>query len=54
MSEYHKHVCGLLYKPYQKAVKQITGEYFTENKPMLTEREMEIAKLAADGFSTWK
>lgn len=40
-----------LYKPYQKAVEQITREYFTENKPKLTEREMEIAQLAAEGFS---
>ena len=40
-----------LYKPYQRAVERITREYFTENKPKLTEREMEIAQLAAEGFS---
>lgn len=41
-----------LYEPYQKAVKKITQEHFTQNnsKPELTERETQIAKLAADGF----
>lgn len=40
-----------LYKPYQKSVDQITKEYFKESKPKLSEREMEIARLAAEGFS---
>ena len=36
---------------YQKAVDQITKEYFNEDKPKLTAREDEIARLAAEGFS---
>jgi LuxR family transcriptional regulator, maltose regulon positive regulatory protein len=40
-----------LYKPYQKSMEQIKGEYFTKNKPKLTGRETEIAQLAAEGFS---
>ena len=40
-----------LYKPYQKAVGLITKEYFAESRPALAEREIEIAKLAAEGFS---
>jgi len=37
--------------PYLNAAGQIKREYFIENKPKLTEREMEIASLAAEGFS---
>ncbi len=50
---YMEHISKILelYKPYQKALEQITHEYFTENKPKLTERETEIAQLAAEGFS---
>lgn len=40
-----------LYKPYQKAVGLITNEYFPERKPALADREIEIAQLAAEGFS---
>lgn len=40
-----------LYETYQEAAKQITKKYFNENKPRLTERENEIALLAAEGFS---
>jgi LuxR family maltose regulon positive regulatory protein len=40
-----------LYSSYQKAVERIIKENFAENKPVLTKREMEIAKLAAEGFS---
>ena len=40
-----------LYAPYQKAVEQINRAYFTEDKPRLSEREEEIARLAAEGFS---
>ncbi len=40
-----------LHVSYIKAVKLITRDYFKENKPRLTEREMEIARLAAEGFS---
>lgn len=40
-----------LNKPYQKAVGLITKEYFAESKPALAERELEIAQLAAEGFS---
>lgn len=40
-----------LYKPYKKVVEQITKEYFTETKPKLTEREIEVAQLAAEGLS---
>lgn len=50
---YREDIAGILelYKPYQKAVEQINRTYFTESKPKLTEREMEIAQLAAEGFS---
>ena len=40
-----------LYNPYQKAVEQINRVYFTEDKPRLSEREEEIARLASEGFS---
>ena len=40
-----------LYKIYQKSIKRITREYFTLRKPKLTEREEEIARLAAEGLS---
>lgn len=40
-----------LYKPYKKAVGRIIKEYFAERKPALAERELEIAQLAAEGFS---
>ena len=39
---------------HQKAVNQILSEHFTGNKPRLTEREAEIARLAAQGFSNRK
>ncbi len=40
-----------LYAPYQKALTQIKKEEFSEKKPDLSAREMEIAQLAAEGFS---
>ncbi len=40
-----------LYKTYQKSVESITKEYFMVNKPVLSAREAEIARLAADGLS---
>lgn len=40
-----------LYQRYQQSVEQITKTYFTESKPVLTDREMEIAHLVAAGFS---
>jgi Response regulator containing a CheY-like receiver domain and an HTH DNA-binding domain len=43
-----------LYKPYQNAVGQIPRKYFDENKPKLTDRETEIARLAAEGLSNKK
>lgn len=50
---YSDHIAKILelYRPYQKALEQIAREHFTENKPKLTERETEIALLAAEGFS---
>lgn len=50
---YHKDIARILelYAVYEKAVKQMTKEYFTEKKPMLTERETEIAQHAAEGLS---
>ncbi|WHH57748.1 LuxR C-terminal-related transcriptional regulator [Petroclostridium sp. X23] len=41
----------MMSKQYQKAVDQITKEYLKEDKPRLTAREDEIARLAAEGFS---
>ena len=40
-----------LFESYKKAVEHIRREYFEESKPVLTKREMEIAWLAAEGFS---
>lgn len=40
-----------LYSPYQKAVEHINRTYFAEDKPRLSEREEEIARLASEGFS---
>lgn len=40
-----------LFEPYKKAVGHIRKEYFEDSKPVLTKREMEIAQLAAEGFS---
>lgn len=40
-----------LYSPYQKAVEHINRTYFAEDRPQLTERETEIARLASEGFS---
>ncbi|HWT75339.1 MAG TPA: LuxR C-terminal-related transcriptional regulator [Mobilitalea sp.] len=36
---------------YQNAVQQIRADYFTKAKPKLSEREMEIARLVAEGMS---
>ncbi len=40
-----------LYEPYGRAIKSIVGEYFTKDKPVLSEREAEVAQLVAQGFS---
>ncbi|MPM25262.1 HTH-type transcriptional regulator MalT [bioreactor metagenome] len=40
-----------LHVPYQKALEDIQDTHFNENKPNLTEREVEIAHLAAEGCS---
>jgi LuxR family maltose regulon positive regulatory protein len=40
-----------LYTVYQKAAEQIIREHFTEDNPKLTERETEIAQLAAAGIT---
>ncbi|MEN6315911.1 MAG: LuxR C-terminal-related transcriptional regulator [Clostridiaceae bacterium] len=40
-----------LYSPYLKAVDRINRTYFAEDKPRLSEREEEIARLASEGFS---
>lgn len=41
----------VLHVPYQKALEDIRDTHFNENKPKLTEREVEIARLAAEGCS---
>jgi LuxR family maltose regulon positive regulatory protein len=48
--EFISSVLGL-YEPYKKAISSITAEYFTSEKPVLTERETEIAQLVSQGFS---
>ena len=40
-----------LSESYHKAMDQITREHFSEYRPDLTEREEEIARLAAEGYS---
>ena len=40
-----------LYDPYQRAMELIVKENFSESRPSLSEREMEIAMLAADGLT---
>ena len=40
-----------LYKTYRRSKEQILLEHFTEEKPKLTQREIEIARLAADGIT---
>ncbi|MEN6325192.1 MAG: LuxR C-terminal-related transcriptional regulator [Syntrophomonas sp.] len=40
-----------LYKTYRKHQEQIIRKHFTADKPRLTEREMEIARLAAEGIT---
>jgi LuxR family maltose regulon positive regulatory protein len=51
--EYQNEVSAIsrLYLPYLGAIEQISKEYFTEKRPQLTERETEIARLVAQGFS---
>jgi LuxR family maltose regulon positive regulatory protein len=50
---YQEHILVILglYKAYQKSVAQIIKVYQDDNKPALAEREIEIALLAAEGFS---
>lgn len=40
-----------LYKTFKKSKEQMILEYFTEEKPKLTQREIEIARLAAEGIT---
>lgn len=40
-----------LYKPYQQAIDNINREHFSEQKSRLSERELEIARLAAAGLT---
>ena len=40
-----------LYTSYQQTVEQIANDYFTRERPQLSEREQEIALLAADGLT---
>lgn len=51
--DYHEPIVKILelYRKYQISLEQITKTFFIDKKPELTEREMEIAKLAAEGFS---
>ncbi|WP_243157997.1 helix-turn-helix domain-containing protein [Aminipila terrae] len=51
--DYREHVLKILElnSTYQSSLEKITKSYFTEKRPELAEREMEIAKLAAEGFS---
>jgi LuxR family maltose regulon positive regulatory protein len=50
---YNKHITNILelYKNYQSSIQRITQEHFTQKKPKLTDREMEIAQLVAAGMS---
>lgn len=50
---YRKEIARIfeLYAPWQKAVELIRRTYFEEDKPKLSERESEIARLASEGFS---
>jgi LuxR family maltose regulon positive regulatory protein len=50
---YREDIAGILalYEPYQKAIEQMNSELSAEDKPALAEREIEIAQLAAEGFS---
>ncbi len=41
----------MLYKIFKRSKEQIILEYFTEKKPKLTQREIEIARLAATGVT---
>ena len=40
-----------LYKTYKRSKEQIILEYFTQEKPTLTNRELEIARFAAAGLT---
>jgi LuxR family maltose regulon positive regulatory protein len=40
-----------LYTPYRKALEKITDDWFNDGRQKLSERENEIARLAAVGFS---
>lgn len=40
-----------LYKTFKRSKEQMISAYFTEEKPSLTQREMEIARLAAAGMT---
>ena len=50
---YHEDITKILelYSSYEKAVEHINRTYFAEDKPQLSEREEEIARLASEGFS---
>lgn len=40
-----------LYEPYQRAIKSIQLEHFSDNRDRLSERELEIARLISDGLT---
>lgn len=50
---YHEGIAQILnlYKTYRHAKEQIINEHFTAEKPLLTNREIEIARLAAEGYT---
>jgi len=50
---YRKDIARILalYELYRKTIEQVNRELSKENKPTLAVREIEIAKLAAEGFS---
>lgn len=53
LNGYNKDIAVILElcKPYESSIQQITKEHFTQTKPRLTDREMEIAQLVAAGMS---
>ncbi len=40
-----------LYRSYKRSAERMAQEHFSEQRPLLTAREMEIARLAAEGLS---
>lgn len=52
-SEFREMVAAILtlFQPYQKSLEKIKQNYFSKIRPMLSDREMEVARMAAEGFS---